>query len=403
MNSASQTVSVLGFGRMGTAIARRLADLGFPVTGWSRSGAAPEGVPAAGSPAAAVADADLVLLALYDAAACRQVLARCAGSLRPGATVLNFATIAPAEAVELQSETPVRYVQCPVLGSAPAAATGTLTLLYGGAEPTPGEADVLAALGTVLGCRDAPTAAALKLVANGVLGDGIVALGQALARARRLGLARETTLDVLARTALGGLVTRKRDRLTGSSPEPADFTAGALGKDADLLARVDPDSAALPRLLACAGAPAEADVAAIVTGLADTGHRLVDAAAHLYAAPGVPADDELLAPLVGYARGHATGDPAHFGTAFRPTAHVEGVRDGGFVSWDLDRYRANFAGTPAADEPTRTRTVTELGRTGTVGHATMVLRHGPDTFTDLFVLVREHGEWRIANKVYHRS
>jgi 3-hydroxyisobutyrate dehydrogenase-like beta-hydroxyacid dehydrogenase len=403
MNSASQTVSVLGFGRMGTAIARRLADLGFPVTGWSRSGAAPEGVPAAGSPAAAVAGADLVLLALYDAAACRQVLARCAGSLRPGATVLNFATIAPAEAVELQSETPVRYVQCPVLGSAPAAATGTLTLLYGGAEPARGEADVLAALGTVLGCRDAPTAAALKLVANGVLGDGIVALGQALARARRLGLARETTLDVLAGTALGGLVTRKRDRLTGSSPEPADFTAGALGKDADLLARVDPDSAALPRLLASAGAPAEADVAAIVTGLADTGDRLVDAAAHLYAAPGVPADDELLAPLVDYARGHATGDPAHFGAAFRPTAHVEGVRDGGFVSWDLDRYRANFAGTPAADESTRTRTVTELGRTGTVGHATMVLRHGPDTFTDLFVLVREHGEWRIANKVYHRS
>ncbi|MEV0838605.1 nuclear transport factor 2 family protein [Actinocatenispora sera] len=402
MNSASQPVSVLGLGRMGTALARRLADLDFPVTGWSRSGVALDGVRAAGSPAAAVAGADVVLLALYDATACRQVLARCAGSLRPGATVLNLATIAPAEAAELHRDTPVRYVQCPVLGSAPAAATGTLTLLYGGAAPAPAEAEVLAALGTVLGCGDAATAAAFKLVANGVLGDAIVALGQALGRARRLGLGHVATLDVLARTALGGLVARKRDRLTAGAHAPADFTAGALGKDADLLARVDPDSAVLPLLLASAGAPADADVAAIVIGLADTGHRVVDSAARLYAAPGVPADDELMAPLISYARGHATGDPAHFGAAFRPTAHVEGIRDDGFVSWDLDRYRANFTGTPAADEPARTRTVTELGRTGTVGHATMVLRHGADTFTDLFVLVCEHGEWRIANKVYHR-
>nr|WP_203962705.1 nuclear transport factor 2 family protein [Actinocatenispora thailandica] len=402
MNSA-QTVSVLGLGRMGTAISRRLADLGRPVTGWSRSGVELAGVRAAGSPASAVAGADLVLLALYDATACRQVLARCADHLRPDATVLNLATIAPAEAAGLRRSVPVRYVQCPVLGSAPAAAAGALSLLYGAAGPTPAETETLAALGTVICCGDAATAAALKLVANGVLGDGLVALGQALARARRLGLDRDRTLDVLAGTALGGLVSGKRDRLTGNTTAGADFTAGALGKDAELLARVDPDSAPLARVLALAGAPADADVAAIVAGLADADRVIVDPAAHLFAAPGVPADDELMAPLISYARGHATGDPAHFATAFRPTAHIEGIRGGEFVSWGLDRYRANFTGTPAADEADRVRTVTELGRTGTVGHATMILRHGADTFTDLFVLVREHGAWRIANKVYHRS
>jgi hypothetical protein len=38
-----------------------------------------------------------------------------------------------------------------------------------------------------------------------------------------------------------------------------------------------------------------------------------------------------------------------------------------------------------------------------VGTATMTVRHGPDTFTDVFLLVRVEGAWQIANKVYHRA
>jgi hypothetical protein len=33
----------------------------------------------------------------------------------------------------------------------------------------------------------------------------------------------------------------------------------------------------------------------------------------------------------------------------------------------------------------------------------MTLWHGADTFTDVFLLVRADGQWRIANKAYHRS
>ena len=40
--------------------------------------------------------------------------------------------------------------------------------------------------------------------------------------------------------------------------------------------------------------------------------------------------------------------------------------------------------------------------TGTIATATMTLRHGETTFTDMFVLLRVDGGWRIANKVYHR-
>jgi hypothetical protein len=114
--------------------------------------------------------------------------------------------------------------------------------------------------------------------------------------------------------------------------------------------------------------------------------------------------EPVLAPLRAYAAGHATGDPVHFRSAFLQTAHVEGVRDGAFVSWDLDEYCARFPGEPAPDEGARVRTIDQVTVTGSVATAVMTLRHGPETFTDMFLLLElEPGVWRIANKVYYRS
>jgi hypothetical protein len=114
------------------------------------------------------------------------------------------------------------------------------------------------------------------------------------------------------------------------------------------------------------------------------------------------ADDHVLAPLRAYIRGHATGDPAHFREAFLPTAHIEGIRDGAFVSWSLDDYCALFPGQPAPDERTRSRRIDTVDAHGSVATASMTLRHGADTFTDIFLLVHVDGQWRIANKAYHR-
>ena len=111
--------------------------------------------------------------------------------------------------------------------------------------------------------------------------------------------------------------------------------------------------------------------------------------------------EDVLVPLRDYALGHATGDPAHHRRAFLPTAHVEGIRDGAFVSMDLDEFCTLFTG-PADDEASRSRTIDQVHVDGTVATATMTLRHGEVTFTDMFVLLLVDGRWRIANKVYHR-
>ncbi len=101
-----------------------------------------------------------------------------------------------------------------------------------------------------------------------------------------------------------------------------------------------------------------------------------------------------------YLRGHATGNGTEMRKAFLPTAHIEGMRDGKFVSWTVDEYTSRFSGKPAADEASRKRTIDSVDVSGTAAMARATLVHGATTFTDYFVLLKVDGEWKIANKVY---
>lgn len=101
-----------------------------------------------------------------------------------------------------------------------------------------------------------------------------------------------------------------------------------------------------------------------------------------------------------YFRGHATGNGDEMRKAFLPTAHIEGNRDGKFVSWTVDEYCSRFTGKPANDEASRNRTIDSADVSGTAAMAKATLVHGATTFTDYFVLLKVNGEWKIANKVY---
>ncbi len=380
--TSSRATAVLGLGRMGAAMAARLVDQGWEVTGWTRSGRPAALVKTADDPDDAVANADIVVLALFDGPACAQALDRVKDSLRPEAIVLNTSTIAPAEAAALAARLGSAYVHAPVLGSVPDVTSGTLEILVGAEEDTLARVrPLLDALGEVRLAGDAATAAALKLVANSSLAGAVLALRDSLRQGTALCLPRAQVLDVLELGQLGALVARKRSFLTGDQA-PAQFTIDALAKDMALLA--DASQSPLRSAAELAGSPAgaEADIALAATTPA--------------------ADEDVLAPLRAYARGHATGDPAHFREAFLPTAHIEGMREGTFVSWRLDEYCALFGGHPAPDEPARSRRIDAVDVHGSVATATMTLRHGPDMFTDVFLLVRVDDRWRIANKVYHR-
>ena len=108
-------------------------------------------------------------------------------------------------------------------------------------------------------------------------------------------------------------------------------------------------------------------------------------------------------PLEAYLKGHASGDGAYMRQAFLPSAHIEGIRDGKFLSWTAEEYIAGFKGKPPADEAQRKRSIDAVDVSGNAAMARVTLDYPNGTFTDYFVLLKLDGEWKIANKVWARN
>jgi 3-hydroxyisobutyrate dehydrogenase len=221
------TIAVLGTGRMGAAIARRLLDTGHRVTVWNRTAAKTAPLVAAGARAAptpAVPGAEVVITVLTDAAAVREVVA--AADLQPGSVLVEMSTIGPAAVRELRVPAGVELADGPVLGSVAAAESGRLTVLAGGdiGRALP----VLESLGSVRRCGDLGSGAALKLVANTALVTGLAALADTMTVARAVGADVEAALSVVAKGALGGAVIR-------ATAAGAAFPVALAAKDLDLV------------------------------------------------------------------------------------------------------------------------------------------------------------------------
>lgn len=107
--------------------------------------------------------------------------------------------------------------------------------------------------------------------------------------------------------------------------------------------------------------------------------------------------DEDAAVRKAYLRGHAIGDGARMRSAFLPSAHIEGIRDGKFLSWTADAYIAGFKGQPPADEARRKRWIDSIDVSGNATMASATLDYPSGTFTDCFVLRNVDGQWKIAN------
>src|ERR1043166_329596 len=97
-------VGVAGLGRMGAAMAARLAEVGYQVSGWNRSAAkaqplASSGVTIVHTPAALAAGADTIITSLTDAAAIEAVYHGSDGLLCgpvDGRLFIEMSTVPPA-------------------------------------------------------------------------------------------------------------------------------------------------------------------------------------------------------------------------------------------------------------------------------------------------------------------
>jgi 3-hydroxyisobutyrate dehydrogenase/2-hydroxy-3-oxopropionate reductase len=244
-------VAVVGLGAMGSRMAARLLEHGHEVVVWNRDRAkmeplAERGALAAETPARAAADAGATITMVADPQALEAVTTGrdgVAAGLGVDATLIQMSTVSPAatsRVADLVADGAL--LDAPVLGSTSEVEAGTLKIFAGG----PGELverlrPLLAELGSVIHLGPVGAGTAAKLVANTTLVGVIGVLGEALAVAEALGLARDTAFEVLGVTPLGEQAERRRSAFE-SGDYPPRFALRLARKDADLiLAAVDRD------------------------------------------------------------------------------------------------------------------------------------------------------------------
>lgn len=283
-------VAVLGTGRMGGAIARRLLGSGFELTLWDRTAAKAKALnvgPVAATPTDAIGRADIVISSLTDEAAVREVYLGARGAFESGAGTqklfVEMSTAGPESIEELSREARtrgLRLLEAPVLGSVPAVESGTLGVLVGGSPQDLAEArPVLERLGEIHYVGALGSAARLKLVANTMLGITSAAAAELLAAGTAAGLEREHVFWALARY-VPSLKVREAGFLRDQH-EPTMFAVRDLVKDLGLALHVyEHAKAAVPlsretrELFAeTASRSSDLDISAIVTAYSGGEHR----------------------------------------------------------------------------------------------------------------------------------
>ncbi|MGA3224703.1 MAG: NAD(P)-dependent oxidoreductase [Acidobacteriaceae bacterium] len=237
-------IALLGLGLMGSGMAGRLLDAGYPLTIWNRTpgktqALADRGAKVAQSPRQAVAGATVVISMLADVPVCRDVwLGRGEAILgaAPGTVLVESSTVTVEWIEELDraaKEHGCELVDAPVTGSKPQAAAGQLLFLAGGSSAaldsiTP----ILKAMGRdVVHVGPVGSGARLKLINNFLSGSQVAALAEALSLIERSGLDAQKALGVLTEGAPGSpLVKLLSGRMMARQYEP-NFVLRLMAKD----------------------------------------------------------------------------------------------------------------------------------------------------------------------------
>jgi len=240
-------VTVLGTGTMGAGVAGSLVRAGHRVTVWNRSAdrAAPlaeQGATVATEAAEAVAEAEVVLLTLFDTDAVVDVLEAAAGEAPSDAVWVQASTVGVAgteTVVKLAEKYGITLVEAMMLGTKGPAEQGKLTMLAAGPSDLLDRIDpVLDAIGakTVRAGERVGDGTAVKLAANAWIASITAATAQSLALTRSLGLDPALFLDAIDGTASDSPYAHTKGDAMIAGEFPAQFALDGLRKDIGLIA-----------------------------------------------------------------------------------------------------------------------------------------------------------------------
>ena len=217
-------IGFIGLGNMGLPMAHRLKDAGHEVRCFDTSPAAlgraeQAGLRTRSSPAAAVDGADVVITMLPSGQHVLDVLVAADLPFRENALVVDCSTIDVASCAafhEALGNKGFATLDAPVSGGVTGAAAGTLTFMVGGADAAFARAqDLFSAMGkTIVHAGAAGAGQAAKICNNMLAGISMLAVSEALALARRLGLDSRKFFEIASKSS------GQCWALTSYSPEP---------------------------------------------------------------------------------------------------------------------------------------------------------------------------------------
>lgn len=240
-------IAFLGLGIMGSRMAERLIRAGFELTVWNRTPGKTEGLKKwgakeAASPKEAAAGVDVAITMLADPASVEQVALRKDGlleGLKKGSLYIDMTTVSPETSRKLGAacaERGVAFLDAPVTGSKPAAASGELLLMVGG------DASVLERARPVLQPMSKKIVhmgpvgqgSLMKLVNNLSMAGAMATFFEGFILGKRGGLSGEAILDVLTSGALASpLLRSKGEAILKDNFEPL-FSLKHMAKDVHL-------------------------------------------------------------------------------------------------------------------------------------------------------------------------
>jgi 3-hydroxyisobutyrate dehydrogenase-like beta-hydroxyacid dehydrogenase len=222
-------VGIVGLGRMGSAMSRRLRQQGFDVIGWDQKtqanqAMAADGLRIADNPRGVAAASEAVISSVTEDQGVRKIFGGAGGFLDgdvAGKLFIEMSTLQPMtgrELAPLAEARGARLIDAPVLGTIPQVSAGTLFAMVGGKpEDVERARPVLEKLARrVVHMGGNGSGYAMKLAANLGLGAYIQAVAESLALGLQQGLALDAMVDVLQESATAcGWLKAKADTLKG--------------------------------------------------------------------------------------------------------------------------------------------------------------------------------------------
>jgi 3-hydroxyisobutyrate dehydrogenase-like beta-hydroxyacid dehydrogenase len=238
-------VGLIGLGHMGTAIAERLLDAGFPLVVYNRTAekAAPlaeRGATVAGSVEEVAGRVDVVLTSLADDDALEAVAGEVVATARSGTLLVDMSTVSPAVSARVAALTEaasVEYLRAPVSGNPSVVRAGNLSFIVSGAADALARVEpVIRTIGpTIHHVGSGEQARVVKLAVNLMLGGIAELMGEALVLGEAGGVSRADLLEVMGSSAAGAPFVKYKTEPLLRDDFSATFTTALMEKDLDLI------------------------------------------------------------------------------------------------------------------------------------------------------------------------